>query len=70
MNKYTIELVNGKQPPYGPIYTPHPVKPEILKADIKTHLKTGFIQPFKSFSDTLIFFDKKLIGNFCLCIDY
>ncbi len=43
INKYTIELVKGKQPPYGPIYALSPVELETLKAYIKTHLKTKFI---------------------------
>ncbi len=43
MNKYVIELIDGKQPPYGPIYAFSPVKLEILKAYIETHLKLGLL---------------------------
>ncbi len=34
MNEYTIELVEGKQPPYGPIYTLSPLELETLKTYI------------------------------------
>ncbi len=43
INKHTIELIDGKQPPYGPNYTLSPVELETLKTYIETHLKTGFI---------------------------
>ena len=43
INEHAIELVEGKQPPYSPIYSLGPVELEMLKAYIKTHLKTGFI---------------------------
>ncbi len=48
LNEYAIELVEGKQPPYGPIYALSPVELETLKNYIKFYLKTGFIQPSKS----------------------
>ena len=43
---------------------------ETLKAYIKTHLKTGFIQPFKSPTGAPILFDKKPDGSFYLCMKY
>lgn len=43
INKHAIKLQEGKQPPYGPIYSPGPVELETLKTYIETHLKTGFI---------------------------
>ena len=57
LNKYAIKLINGKEPPYKPIYAFSLVELETLKAYIKTHLKTGFIQTFKSFANAVIFFD-------------
>ncbi len=53
----------GKQLLYGPIYTPSSVELETLKTYIKTHLKTGFIQPSKSLAGALILFDKKYNGS-------
>ncbi len=70
MNEYDIELIDGKQPSYGPIYAFSLVELETLKAYIEIHLKTGFIRPFKSPADTPILFDKKPDDNFCLCMDY
>lgn len=43
INEYAIELRDGKQPPYRPIYTLSLIELETLNAYIKTHLKTGFI---------------------------
>lgn len=43
INKRAIELIEEKQPPYGPIYTLSPVKPETAKAYIETYIKTEFI---------------------------
>ena len=70
LNEHTIELVDGKQPPYGPIYSLKPVELETLKTYIETHLKTGFILSSKSPAGAPILFDKKPDGSFCLCVDY
>ena len=43
INEYAIELQDGKQPPYGLIYSLGLVELETLKTYIETHLKTGFI---------------------------
>ena len=69
-NEHAIDLKDGKQPPYRPIYSLGPVELETLKTYIKTHLKTGFIWPSKSPADAPIFFDKKPDSNFYLCVDY
>ena len=58
INKHAIKLVEKKQPPYGSIYRLSLVELETLKTYIETHLKTGFILPFKSLIDALIFFNK------------
>ena len=70
INKYAIELIKRKQQLYGPIYALSPVKLETLKTYIKTHLKTGFIQSFKSFAGIPILLDKKPDTSFCLYVDY
>ncbi len=70
MNKHAIELIDGKQPSYGPIYALSPVKLETLKTYIEIHLKIGFIWPSKSLARVSIFFDKKPDSNFYLCINY
>ena len=70
INKNTIELQDGKQPPYRPIYSLKPMKVETFKTYIEIHLKTGFIQPSKSLPDAPILFDKKPNTSFCLCVHY
>lgn len=45
MNKYAIQLIDGKQPLYKTIYILSPVKLKTLKTYIKTYQITGFIQP-------------------------
>ena len=70
MNKHIIKLIEGKQPPYRPIYALTLLELEILKTYIETHLKPGFIRPFKSPTGAFILFDKKLDGSVCLYVDY
>ena len=70
LNEYAINLENGKQPLYRPIYSLGPVELETLKTYIKTYLKTGFIQLSKSPAGASILFDKKPNGSFRLCINY
>ena len=70
LNEHAIDLEDGKQPPYGPIYSLGPVELETLKTYIETHLKTGFIRPSKSLAGAPILFDKKPDGSFRLCVDY
>lgn len=41
-----------------------------LKIYIETHLKIGFIRPFKSLAGALILFDNKPDSKFHLCINY
>ncbi len=70
MNEHAIELIEGKQPPYGPIHALNPVELETLKIYIETHLKTRFIRPSKSLAGAPILFNKKPDGNLHLCVDY
>ena len=70
INEHAIKLQDGKQLPYGPIYSLGPVELEILKTYIKTHLKIGFIRPSKSPAGASILFDKKPDGSLRLCVDY
>ena len=70
INVHAIELIDWKQSLYGLIYALSLVELEMLKAYIEIRLKTGFIRPFKSPAVAFIFFDKKLDGSFCLCVDY
>ena len=70
MKEHIIEQVEGKQPPYKPIYTFNPVELETLKSYIETHLKTRFIWPFESPVGDPILFHKKHNGSFYLYVNY
>ena len=70
INDYTIKLVDGQQPPYGPIYSLGTVELETLKAYIETNLVNGFIRPSKSPTGTPILFDRKSDNSFRLCLNY
>ena len=70
INDHAIELVDGQQPPYGPIYSLGPVELETLKAYIETNLANGFIRPFTSPAGALILFDRKSDSSLWLCVNY
>ena len=70
INKYIIQLVESKQPSYGPIYSLHLVELKILKTYIKTNLVNGFVRPSNSPIDAFIFFVCKPNGSLYLCISY
>ena len=70
MNKHAIELEEGKQPSFGPIYSLGPVELETLKTYIETNLANGFIRPSKSPAGAPILFDRKPDGSLRLCVDY
>ena len=70
INEHAIELEEGKQPPFGPIYSLGPVELETLKTYIETNLANGFIRPSKSPAGALILFDRKSDKSLRLCMDY
>ena len=63
-NEHAIDLENGKQLLYGPIYSLGPVKLEILKTYIEIHLKTWFIRPSMSSAGASILLIKSLTVAF------
>ena len=70
INIYVIDLEEGKQPLYGPIYSLGSVELETLKIYIKTNLANGFIRPSKSPAGAPILFDMKPNGSLRLCVNY
>lgn len=64
MNDPIIELIDGEQLFYRPIYTLELIKLETLKVYIKTNLANNFIRPFK---DAFIIFNWKS-PNFSGCV--
>ena len=70
MNQYAIELQEGQQPPYRPIYSLGPVELKTLKIYIKTNFANSFIRPLKSPTGAPILFVGKPDGSLRLCVDY
>ena len=70
MNEHAIKLEEGKQPPFGPIYSLGTVELETLKTYIETNLANDFIRPSKSPTGAPILFDQKPDGNLRLCVDF
>ena len=70
MNEHAIELEEGKQPLFGPIYSLGPVELETLKTYIEINLANGFICPSKSPAGAPILFYKKPHESLRLCVDY
>ena len=69
-NEHAIELEEGKQSPYGPIYSLGPIKLKTFKTHIETNLSNDFIRILKLPAGALILFVCKLDGSLCLCVDY
>ena len=70
MNEHAIELEEGKQPLFGPIYSLGLVELKTLKTYIKINLANNFIRPSKSPAGAPILFNWKPNGSFRLCVDY
>ena len=70
INNHTIELVDGQQPPYGPIYSLEPVELKTLKTYIETNLANRFIRPSKFPAGAPILFDRKSDSFLRLCVNY
>ena len=69
-NKHAIKLEEGKQPPYGPIYSLGPIELKTVKTYIETNLANGFIQASKSPAGAPILFVRKPNGSLRLCVNY
>ena len=70
INDHAIKLVNGQQPPYGPIYSLRLIEVKTLKTYIETNLANGFIRPSKSPCIAPILFDQKSDNSLRLCMNY
>ena len=70
INEHAIKLEDGKQLPYGPIYSLDLVELETLKTYIENNLANGFIRPSKFSTDAPIWFVCKPNGSLWLCGNY
>ena len=66
----TIDIEDGAQVPFGPIYNMSQDELATLKEYIDENLAKGFIQHFKSSASALILFVKKKDGSLRMCMDY
>jgi hypothetical protein len=65
-----IELLNGKQPPWGPIYNLSEKELNTLCSYHEVQLKRGWIRLSKSAAGALVFFVPKKDGTLQLCVDF
>jgi hypothetical protein len=66
----SIDLMPGKEPPYGPIYPLSIKELAALREFLEENLKKGFIQESKSPAGAPILFAPKKDGGLRLCVDY
>ena len=65
-----IELIDDRQPPFGPIYNLSRTELEVMREYVNEMLAKGFIQPSKSPSGAPVLFVPKKDGGLRLCVDY
>ena len=70
VNEHAIKLEEGKQLPYGPIYSLGLVEFKTLKIYIKMNLVNNFIKASKSPVGAPILFVRNLNSSFCLYVNY
>jgi hypothetical protein len=66
----TIDLVEGKEPPWGPIYNLLAKKLETLHDYLDENLARNWIRPSTSSAGSSVFFVPKKDGSLRLCVDY
>ena len=67
---HAIDLIDGAEPPHGPIYSLSEDELKVLKAYIDKHLANGFIRYSQSPAGAPILFSRKKNGGLRLCVDY
>jgi hypothetical protein len=66
----SIELMDGKSPPFGPIYSLSRQEEQVLKEYLEGALAAGIIRESKSPAGAPVMFVKKSDGSLRLCVDY
>ena len=67
---HNIQLLPGKDLPFGPLYSMSRTELEALKEWLDENLKKGFIRPSSSAAASPVLFVKKPGGGLRLCIDF
>ncbi|PRP76895.1 retrotransposon nucleocapsid protein [Planoprotostelium fungivorum] len=65
-----IDLVDGKKPPFGPLYHLSQEELKILQDYIDDMVSRGFIRPSTSSCGAPVLFARKKDGSLRLCVDY
>jgi hypothetical protein len=68
--EHPIDLLPGKDPPYGPIYNLSARELSVLREYIHSSLDKGWIAPSRSPAGAPILFAPKKDGSLRLCVDY
>ena len=67
---HAIELEEGKQPPFGPLYSMSDLELQALRDYLEEQLAKGFIQSSSSSSASPVLFVRKPGGGLRFCVDY
>ena len=67
---HTIELEEGKKPPFGPLYNMSNLELQALGNYLDENQKKGFIRPSTSSSASPVLFVRKPGGGLRFCVDY
>jgi hypothetical protein len=67
---HKIELQEGAEPPFGPIYSLSEVELTTLKEYLQDNIEKGFIRTSTSPAGSPVLFVKKKDGSLRLCVDY
>ena len=65
-----IDIEEGKQVPFGPLYSLSEAESAVLRDYIQKNLERGWIRPSRSKAGAPILFAKKKDGGLRLCVDY
>jgi hypothetical protein len=65
-----INLEDGAQPPFGPIYSISPLELETFREFIDKNLQAGFVHSSRSPCGAPILFSQKKNGSLQLCVDF
>ncbi|KAF4334483.1 gag polymerase env poly [Fusarium beomiforme] len=68
--EHTIELEEGKKPPWGPLYPLNQMQYEALREYVAENLANGQIRHLKSEAGAPVLFVPKKDGGLRLCVDY
>ena len=67
---HSIELEEGKKPPFGPLYNMSNLELCALGEYLEENRKKGFIRPSSSSSASPVLFVRKPGGGLRFCVDY